>query len=123
MKKLLLLLFVVLLTACKPSPEEHQQVEELSFNGETYVYSDTTRAGFDLFNGEGHLLEVKYDEECIISFEIDEDIYIITGTLETYKITKNGSTILIDGSNQDPTGTESPEWNDDIPGIIEAYQN
>ena len=123
MRKLLLLVLVVVLSACKPIDETPKQVEEFLFNDVTYNYSDTTRAGFDLFNGDGHLLEVKCEEECIISFEIDEDIYIITGTIESYKITKNGATILIDGTEQDLTGIESPEWNEDIPTIIEAYQN
>lgn len=111
-----------MLASCKPSEDVQEQVEEFLFNDITYVYSDTTSAGFDLFNGDGHLLEVKCEEECIISFELGDDIYIVTGTIELYKITKNGATILIDGSGQDPTGTESPEWNDDIVTIIEAYQ-
>lgn len=123
MKKIIILALLVFLSACKPSEELPTQVEEFTFNGITYIYSDTTIAGFDLFNGDGHLLEVKCDEECIISFELEDDIYIISGTIELYKVTKNGTTVLIDGNDQDSTGTVSPEWNDDIIPILKAYQN
>lgn len=111
---------VLLLTACKPVGQE--QVEEFSFNGETYLYSDTTSEGYDLFNGDGHLFEIKCEENCIISFELNTDIYIITGTSSSYEITKNGSTILIDGIDQTPTGIELPDWNEDIVPILQAYK-
>ena len=86
------------------------------------MYSDTTSQGYDQFAGNGHLIEVKCDEECIVSFELDEDIYIIIGSTDTYNISKNGTVILIDGLTQTPTGTELPDWNDDIFSIIEAYE-
>lgn len=122
MKKLLIIGAILFLTACKAGTQATEQVDEFSFNGETYLYSDTTRAGFELFNGGGHLFEVKCEEECIFSFEIAQDIYIVSGTSETFTITKNGATILIDGKNLNPTGIESPEWKDDIIPILEAYQ-
>ena len=121
MKKLVIVLVVILLSACKAT-DEIEQVEEFEFDGETYTYSETTSQGYDQFTGSGHLIEVNCNEECIISFELDEDIYIVTGTTDTWKISKNGTTILIDGLTQTPTGTEVPEWNDDIFDIIAAYK-
>jgi hypothetical protein len=122
MKKILIVIFILLLTACKTSVDEPEQVTEFTFNGSMYLYSDTTQAGYDLFNGDGHLFEAKCEEECIFSFELDEDIYIVSGTSQIFTIKKNGATILIDGTSQNPTGTESPEWKDDIFSILEAYQ-
>lgn len=113
---------VLLLTACKPTVENLEQVETFLFNGSTYEYSDTTSSGYDLFNGNGQLFEIKCDDECTMSFELDEDIYIIIGTSESYEISKNGTIILIDGTNQTPTGTEIPEWNEDLPSIFTAYK-
>lgn len=122
MKKILLIIFVLLLTACKSNVDEFKPVTEFTFNGSIYLFSDTTKAGYDLFNGDGHLFEVKCEDECILSFELDGDIYIVSGTSELFTIMKNGATILIDGTSQNPTGTESPEWKDDIVSILEAYQ-
>jgi hypothetical protein len=121
LKKLIVVLMIVLLGACKQT-DVSEQVEEFSFNGKTYIYSDTTSLGYDLFNGNGHLMEVKCDEYCIISFEIDDDIYIISGTSESYDISKNGMVILIDGEDSVPTGMEMPDWNDDVLPLIKAYK-
>ena len=118
MKKLILLTLILLMTACKP-----QQVEELTFNEKTYTFSEVSSDGYDMFVGDGHLLEVKYeDEEFIITTEIDEDIYIIIGDMESYDISKNGTTILIDGKDLEPTGSEMVPWNEDILGIMEQYK-
>ena len=110
MKKILIVAAILFLTACKPNTQEPKQVEEFTFNGETYLYSDTSRAGFELFNGNGHLFEVKCDDECIFSFELEDDIYIVSGTSETFTVTKNGATILIDGIDINPTGIESVSY-------------
>lgn len=120
MKKLWILLIVILLAGCKPVEED--TVNEFVFNGETYVYSDTTSTGYDLFNGNGHLIEIMCETECLLSFELDEDIYIVNGTSDSYEITKNGTIILIDGKDQTPTGTELPDWNEDLVRILEAYK-
>ena len=121
MKKLLVILFVLLLSSCKPE-DVVEQLDEFSFNGVTYTFSDTTSKGYDQYVGDGHLIEISCDDHCIISFEIDEDIYIITGTSDTYDISKNGAIILIDGETQTPTGIENPDWNEDVLTIIKAYQ-
>lgn len=122
MKKILLvLLFVVLLSACKPE-DTVEYLDDFSFDGKTYVYSDTTSKGFDQYVADGHLIEINCEETCLMSFEIGEDIYLIQGTSEAYDISKNGTIILIDGKDQTPTGMENPEWNEDILPIIEGYK-
>ena len=121
MKRMVVLFFILLLAACKPE-EVVEQLDEFIFNGETYTYSDTTSQGYEQYVGNGHLIEINCDEYCIISFEINEDVYIITGTSATYDVTKNGAIILIDGEEQTPTGIENPDWNSDILPIIKAYE-
>ena len=121
MKKLLLVFIMVLsLTACKSSNEV---VEEIEFNGVTYNLEEVSSLGYDMFVGEGHLIEIKYEEDSIIlSTEIDGDIFIVTGTTESYDISKNGTIILIDGADLTPTGIEFVEWNEDIIEIIDQYE-
>ena len=113
---------ILLLAGCKPTEQTPEQVMELEFDGETYSYSDTTSDGYDQFSGNGHMIEIQCEDTCILSFELDSDIYIIIGTSDTYEITRNGSIILIDGENQTPTGTEIPDWNEDILNILKAYK-
>ena len=74
-----------------------------------------------MYLADTHLIEVLYDEDFTITFIINEDIYFITGDQEAYTISKNGTSILIDGINQEPTGVEIPEWNDDVINIMEIY--
>jgi hypothetical protein len=124
MKKIFIALMIFILVGCSPKVQEtpFTQIEQLSFNGTTYQFSDVSRLGYDLFNGDGHLLEIKCDTECIMSFELDDDIYIISGTSNQYEVSQNGSTVLIDGKDAVATGTFLPEWNDDIIPIFEAYE-
>lgn len=121
MKRIIFFILVLLLAACKPA-EETEQILDFSFNENTYTYSGTTKTGYDQYVGDGHLIEIMCEEECIISFEMGDDIYFITGTSSAYDITKNGVIILIDGENQSPTGVENPEWNEDILPILQGYE-
>jgi len=111
---------VFMLTSCKP--KEDEQITSVEFNNATYTFEEVSDSGYDLFVGDGHLLEILYsDESFIISIELEDNIYIITGDVEQYIITKNGTTILIDGLDKTPTGLELVEWNEDIIPIMEAY--
>ena len=74
MKRLMIIGVILLLAGCKQTESTPEQVLEVEFNEETYTYSDTTSGGYDQFSGNGHLIEIKCEDTCIISFEMDNDI-------------------------------------------------
>ena len=121
-KKILLVLVLVLtLSACR-NDETPEIKEDILFNEITYVFNEVSSDGYDLYVGDNKLLEVLYvDEEFIISTEIYQDIFIITGNTTSYQITKNGAIILIDGIDLSPTGSEMVSWNSDIIPLMEQY--
>lgn len=120
MKKLLLLISILTLTACG-NTEENEDVDSISFSGETYEYVKTEN-DYDIFTNNGHIVEVQYGTVTIITTEIDDDIYIIQGDAENYEISKNGNTILVcSGTPTSCTGYESVDFKDDIIGIINEY--
>jgi hypothetical protein len=121
MKKYLVLLLILVLGACSPEVEEMPENKSFDFNGIVYEFQGVSSLGYDLYTGDGQLLEVLCEDTCIISFEEAEDIYIIQGDSERYEVSKNGTTIVIDGADLNPTGLELPEWNDDIIHIFELY--
>ena len=118
----LLLLSVITLSGCK---NEIVEVTEISFNGKIYEKISVTDDNYDLFDNNGHSIEIFFDDEGIlISTEIDEDIYFITGTIESYQIKKNGETLLL--CSGDPivcSGFEDVSFKLDIMPIIIAYHN
>lgn len=120
MKKLIIIFILVIsLSACKSK----DPVEEISFNGSTYTYSETGSDGYDMFTSNGKLIEILYDDgEFIFSFEIDTDIFLVLGSEEFYKITKNGETIIIAVDTSAPTGSESVGWSEDILPIMDQYK-
>lgn len=119
MKKLILVVIMVIaLSACKPTYVS----DGIAFNGQTYDFVETDDNGYDIFEYDGHQIEVtKTSNGFIMSTVINEDIFIISGNTESYEISKNGSTVLIDGVDKIATGTESIVWNDDIIGIMDNY--
>lgn len=120
MKKIIVLLvLIVSLSGCKIDQTE---LDEIEFNDVVYSFEEVSSDGYDMFVGDAHLIEILYSEEVfIISTEIDGDIFIISGDLTQYTISKNGSIILIDGIELSPTGSEFVEWNEDIIPIMEKY--
>ena len=121
MKKLLILLSILTLTACAKTEDKNDDVDFINFNGLTYEYVKTEN-GYDVFTNNGHIVEVQYGENTIITTVIDEDIFIIQGNQENYEISKNGDTILVcSGSPSTCTGYEVVDFKDDIIGIINKY--
>lgn len=123
MKKFLIIMTVLLLTACGTQEVEEETIKEFTFLDTTFTYVSTTSTGYDQFSNDQFMIEVKCDDSCIISFTLEDDIYIVTGNSEEYNITKNGTTILFDGEDKQATGLENPEFNQDIIPIFKGYNN
>ena len=121
MKKLLIFILLFTLVGCQKEDKEPEQVQYIEFAGATYEFLKE-EAGYDQFTNGGHIVEVQYGTTTIVTTEIDGDIYIITGSKLTYTISKNGTTILICEGAGSCTGFESVDFQDDIIGIIEQYE-
>lgn len=123
MKRMILTLLLTLLLVGCGNEEEPYEVTELTFNNQTYQYMKT-EDDYEIFvNNNGHTIEVKYGETTILTTEIDDDIYIITGTKTEYEIQKNGTVILIcTGEEINCTGFENVDFREDIISIINEYE-
>ncbi len=126
MKKIILILLLVLtLTACADTEDQVEEAttKEVMFNGDTYQYLNEIDNYDRYINNNGHIIEINYGYNTTLTTEIDEDIYIITGTKINYSITKNGETILYCiGEELTCTGFENKDFKEDFVGIIEMYE-
>jgi uncharacterized protein YcfL len=120
MKKFLLsVILVLLLSACSSD-----EITEIEFNDHIYTLEEVSTDGYDMFLYDTYLVEILFDEtdnSFILTTEMDGDIYIVQGTIEEYTVSKNGSTILIDGIDLIATGSEYVNWNEDIIPIMQQY--
>ena len=93
-KKIGLLLTVVLMmfiTGC-----EEDTNKNIMFNNEELVYIDELTNGYTLYRlGSTELEAMLIDNKTInASYVKSEDIFIITGEVDSFVISKNGTTVL-----------------------------
>mgnify|MGYP001012600256 CR=1 FL=1 len=119
MRKLgLFVLISIFLFGCEKVQEA--EVKSFYFNDEEYVFLRSDEEE-DHYTHNGHIIEVSYTSEVIISTEIDEDIYIIMGDLNGYQITKNGSLLSVCDELGACSGYETVSFQEDIVEIIKLY--
>lgn len=123
MKKLIVVLaFLLILTGCKKETQVSEQVEYVVFSGAKYHYVET-ESGYDLFEKDGHIIEINYGRVTTITTVIDGDIFIIQGDKLDYSITKNGTIIIMcSGEELICSGFESVGFDRDFVDIIEEYE-
>lgn len=115
MKKILLLLLILpLLVSCKEKIDE-VIISEITLNGNEY--SHTLNDGvYDIYQFNDDEIQVLYtDENTKMFFEIEEDVFIVTGVDQSFSISKNGETILTcSGDNFTCSGFESVTFIDEL---------
>lgn len=120
-KKISLLFTVVLMifiTGC-----EEDSSKNIMFDNEELVYIDELANGYTLYRLGSTELEAKLIDNKIInaSYIKDDDVYIITGELDSFVISKNGTTVLTcSGDELVCSGFENLEFKDDISNIYSA---
>ena len=120
-KKVSLLFTVILMifiTGCEESLDKN-----ITFNNEELVYIDELSNGYTLYRqGSTELEALLIDNETInASYLYEDDVYLIIGELDSFRISKNGTTVITcSGEEVVCSGIENLEFKDDVVNIYDA---
>lgn len=112
------LILIVFISGCNEGESNN-----IMFNNEELTYINELDNGYTLYRSNNAELEAKLiDNESInASYVLDEDIYIITGEIDSFLISKNGSTVLsCSGEEIICSGIENLDFKDDVANIYIA---
>ena len=119
-KKVSLLFTVILIifvTGC-----EEEVNKNIMFNNEELTYINVLDNGYTLYRSSNADLEAKLIDNKTInaSYLLDDDVYLITGEIDSFAISKNGSTVLTcSGEELVCSGIENLEFKDDVSNIYD----
>ena len=116
------LLFTVILMIFVTGCEEEDRNKNIMFNNEELTYINVLDNGYTLYRSSSADLEAKLIDNKTInaSYLLDDDVYLITGEIDSFIISKNGSTVLT-CSGEEPvcSGIENLEFKDDVFNIYD----
>ena len=120
-KSLLIVLIIVILSGCSSDTPD-----KIEFDRKEFTYVGMTDDDYLLFKSGNFRLELKEEDDgsIIASYEKYQDIYLISGLKDDYKIRKNGILVQIcSGEEIACTGFETVIFSKDATVLFDVFED